>query len=272
MKYLLVLLICFSLGAEELLVSPKTGKGAYIDEKFSPTTNNGRIRPPQNMHWEVIKGEYVGAPKDSSTTKPQALMYFWTPNPYNGFLMQFNFKFQKNKADVEFHLGRHYAKLRIKGDNLEFCREEMINGKINRITQDLGIKIIPNKWNRFHIEAYQNRYAIKINDHKTIFTESLSDSPEIYGGLRITGTGTEKLYLDNIVQKAITGPTSDLENKIASYNRVGPTRSEDINTALAKSTPAQPKVEIKKDKTPTRSARPASEPIKPIKNDKLIYI
>ena len=272
MKYLLALMICLSLGAEELLVSPKTGKVAFIDEQFSPSTNNGRIRPPKNMNWEVINGEYVGTPKDNATTKPQALMYLWTPNPYNGFLMQFDFKFKNNKADVEFHLGRHYVKIRIKGDHLEFCREEMINGKIERITQDLGIKIIPNRWNKFHIETYQNRYVIKINKEKAIFTESIGSEQEKFGGLRITGTGTEKFYLDNLVQKAITGPTSELENKIVRYKRIGPKRSEGVNSILAQANPNQSKVEIKKDKQSTPTASSPSKPIKVTKNDKLIFI
>ncbi|EDM24806.1 hypothetical protein LNTAR_09926 [Lentisphaera araneosa HTCC2155] len=274
MKYLLLLLICISVGAEELLVTPKPDKGVFIDEKFSPPKKNSRIRPSKNMNWEILKGEYVGSPKDTTLTKLQSLMYFWTPNPHNGFVMKFHFKFQKNNANAEFHLGRHYAKLRIKGNQLEFCREEQINGKTERITQDLGIKISPNRWNQFHIETYKNRYAIKINDHKTIFTESISNSPEIYGGLRIIGTGTEKFYLDNIVQKAIMGPTTNLEDKIANYTRVGPKRSENNTSTLAHSAPVQPKGEDKKEeiKTPTPSVSPTSKPIKVNKTDKLIHI
>mgnify|MGYP000008534143 CR=1 FL=1 len=270
MKPLLAMLICIlsSASAEELLVIPK---GTYMDERFDSPTVNNRIRPPKNMNWQVIGTEYVGTPKEQSSAKAQSLMAFWTQNPHNGLLLEFSFKFDQKPEFFEFHLGRNYTKIYFKNGSLRFRRDENIDGKIKSIDHEIAKQLATNRWNKIRIESINNQYLIKVNKSTPIFTKSIGDKPEIFGGFKITGLGVNKLYLDNIVLKSVKGPSSNLNEKINSYTHLGSASSNKPASAIAKSTPpkSQTPVQKKIEQAPNASAPKAK---KVVKTDKLIYI
>jgi len=270
MKHLLVILICIlaPASAEELLVTPK---GTYMDERFDSTTFNNRIRPPKNMNWQVISSELVGTPKEQSSTKAQSLMAFWTQNPYNGLILEFSFKFDQKPNFFELHLGRNYTKIYFKNGSLRFRRDENINGKIKSIDHEIAKQLATNRWNKIRIESINNQYLIKLNKSTPIFTKSIGSQPEIFGGFKITGLGVNKLYLDNIVLKSVKGPSSNLNDKINSYTRLGPASSDKSSPAIAKSAPPKPDTQRQKkvDQTPSSAVQKS---IKVNKTDKLIHI
>lgn len=265
MKYLLVILICILVPAraEELLVTPKS---TYMDEGFDAPTVNNRIRPPKNMHWQVIGTEYVGTPKEQSSTKAQSLMAFWTPNPHNGLLLEFDFKFDQKPDFFEFHLGRNYAKIYFKNDSLRFRRDELINGKIKSLDHVIAKQLATNQWNKIRIESHHNQYLIRLNKITPLFVKSNGENPEVYGGFKVTGLGVKKFYLDNILLQNVKGPTAGIENKISSYIRLGSSQTKEKKSSLT-----QAKSSSEKEAGETQK-KPEQKPLKPIKADKFIYI
>ncbi|WDE96898.1 hypothetical protein PQO03_02855 [Lentisphaera profundi] len=267
MKYLFALVICLliPLSAEELLVTPKAD---YMNESFDHESINNRIRPPKTMNWSVIKGEYIGSPKDVSSTKVQHLLSFWTPNPHNGLLLEFAFKFDVTPEFFEFHLGRNYAKVYFENGSLHFRRDENINGKIKSIDHEIAKQLNTFRWNKIRIESINNQYLIKINNSTPLFLKSIGENPEIYGGFKITGSGINKIYLDKVVLKSVKGPTNNLNEKISAYTRLDSTRSEAGKNTIVQST--SPQKQIKTEKEALK--KQASPSPKTTKSRKLIYI
>ena len=247
MKPLLAMLICIlsSASAEELLVIPK---GTYMDERFDSPTVNNRIRPPKNMNWQVVGTEYVGSPKDLKSTKAQSLISFWTQNPHNGLILEFDFKFDQKPEFFEFHLGRNYTKIYFKNGSLRFRRDENIDGKIKSIDHEIAKQLATNRWNKIRIESINNQYLIKVNKSTPIFTKSIGDKPEIFGGFKITGLGVKKFYLDNILLQNVKGPTAGIENKISSYIRLGSSQTKEKKNTLTQSTSLNKKKFISTEK------------------------